>query len=86
LAALLPVERPVSWSCRAVHPRPGVRRDPVSAAALTGGRALSTRLLHAADGGLLYVDEINLLPDHLVESSRDLASRGVTGSSVRALS
>src|SRR5207249_4095011 len=34
-------------------------------------------LLHAADGGVLYVDEVNLLPDHLVDVLLDVAASGV---------
>ena len=34
-------------------------------------------LLAAADGGVLYVDEINLLADHLIDSLLDVAVSGV---------
>ncbi|HUY86909.1 MAG TPA: AAA family ATPase, partial [Acidimicrobiales bacterium] len=34
-------------------------------------------LLAAADGGVLYVDEVNLLPDHLVDVLLDVAASGV---------
>jgi magnesium chelatase subunit D len=34
-------------------------------------------LLAAADGGVLYVDEINLLPDHLVDVLLDVAASGI---------
>ena len=48
------------------------------AAALTGGeKRFEPGLLHAADGGVLYVDEINLLPDHLVDVLLDVAASGV---------
>jgi magnesium chelatase subunit D len=48
------------------------------AAALTGGeKRFDPGLLHAADGGVLYVDEINLLPDHLVDVLLDVAASGV---------
>ena len=47
-------------------------------AALTGGEVrFSPGLLSAADGGVLYVDEINLLPDHLVDVLLDVAASGV---------
>ena len=48
------------------------------AAALTGGeKRFDPGLLHAAHGGVLYVDEINLLPDHLVDVLLDVAATGV---------
>jgi magnesium chelatase subunit D len=48
------------------------------AAALTGGeRRFEPGLLAAADGGVLYVDEVNLLPDHLVDVLLDVAASGV---------
>ena len=37
----------------------------------------SPGLLKKADGGVLYVDEVNLLPDHLVDQLLDVASSGV---------
>jgi magnesium chelatase subunit D len=47
-------------------------------AALTGGeRRFAAGLLHAAHGGVLYVDEVNLLPDHLVDVLLDVAASGV---------
>src|SRR5207248_10336157 len=47
-------------------------------AALTGGeRRFLPGLLAAADGGVLYVDEVNLLPDHLVDLLLDVAASGV---------
>ncbi len=48
------------------------------AAALTSGeRRFQPGLLAAADGGVLYVDEVNLLPDHLVDVLLDVAASGV---------
>ncbi|MEA2973910.1 MAG: magnesium chelatase subunit [Actinomycetota bacterium] len=47
-------------------------------AALTGGEVrFKPGLLAAADGGVLYVDEVNLLADHLVDALLDAAASGV---------
>ncbi|MEB0046641.1 MULTISPECIES: ATP-binding protein [unclassified Pseudomonas] len=46
-------------------------------AALSQGRAqFSPGVLAKADGGVLYVDEVNLLPDHLVDLLLDVAASG----------
>lgn len=46
-------------------------------AALSEGRAqFSPGVLARADGGVLYVDEVNLLPDHLVDLLLDVAASG----------
>lgn len=42
----------------------------------TGHARFNPGLLSAADGGILYVDEINLLSDHLVDSVLDAAATG----------
>lgn len=42
----------------------------------TGHATVQKGLLSEADGGLLYVDEVNLLPDHLVDVLLDAASTG----------
>ncbi len=48
------------------------------AAALVGGqRRFEPGLLADAHGGVLYVDEVNLLPDHLVDILLDVAASGV---------
>lgn len=48
------------------------------AAALDGGGVrVQPGLLAAADGGVLYIDEVNLLPDHLVDVLLDVAASGV---------
>jgi magnesium chelatase subunit D len=41
-----------------------------------GGTQLRSGLLAQADGGVLYVDEVNLLPDHLVDLLLDAAAGG----------
>ncbi|MDA0162497.1 VWA domain-containing protein [Solirubrobacter ginsenosidimutans] len=41
-----------------------------------GAAAFKPGLLAAADGGVLYVDEVNLLPDHLVDVMLDAAALG----------
>ena len=45
--------------------------------ALKGDPALKSGLLAAANGGVLYVDEINLLPDHLTDALLDAVACGV---------
>src|SRR5207237_5590041 len=42
-----------------------------------GRRALQPGLLAAAHRGILYIDEVNLLPDHLVDGLLDAAALGV---------
>ena len=77
LAALLPGSAPF------VELPVGATEDRVVgtihlAAALTGGEKLfDPGLLALADGGVLYVDEVNLLPDHLVDVLLDVAASGV---------
>ena len=47
-------------------------------AALGEGRArFAPGVLAAAHGGVLYVDEVNLLPDHLVDLLLDVAASGI---------
>jgi magnesium chelatase subunit D len=45
--------------------------------ALDGEHRFEPGLLARADGGILYVDEVNLLPDHLVDALLDAAASGV---------
>src|SRR5204863_3580233 len=77
LAALLPGDAPfVELPVGATEDRLVGTID--LAAALTGGeRRFQSGLLADADGGVLYVDEVNLLPDHLVDVLLDVAASGV---------
>jgi magnesium chelatase subunit D len=45
--------------------------------ALDGEHRFEPGLLARAHGGILYVDEVNLLPDHLVDALLDAAASGV---------
>jgi magnesium chelatase subunit D len=45
--------------------------------ALEGEHEFEPGLLARAHGGILYVDEVNLLPDHLVDALLDAAASGV---------
>ena len=49
----------------------------MAAALTTGERRFQPGLLAEAHGGVLYVDEVNLLPDHLVDVLLDVAASGV---------
>ena len=49
----------------------------IAAALTTGERRFQPGLLAEANGGVLYVDEVNLLPDHLVDVLLDVAASGV---------
>lgn len=48
----------------------------ISAAILTGRRAFQPGLLARAHRGILYIDEVNLLDDHLTQSILDAAASG----------
>ncbi len=77
LAALLPgaaafVELPVGATEDRV-----VGSLDLEEALVEGRRRLQPGLLAAAHGGVLYVDEVNLLPDHLVDLLIDAAAFGV---------
>ena len=54
-------------------------------ALVEGVKALEPGLLAAANRGILYVDEINLLDDHLGDVLLDAAAMGSTWSSARGL-
>ena len=49
----------------------------IKAALADGATQFRPGLLSAAHGGVLYVDEVNLLPDHLVDVLLDVAASGV---------
>jgi len=49
----------------------------IEAALRSGEQRFRPGLLADADGGVLYVDEVNLLPDHLVDVLLDVAASGV---------
>lgn len=45
-------------------------------AAFQGSAALKPGLVHAADGGVLYIDEVNLLAGHLADTLLDVSATG----------
>jgi magnesium chelatase subunit D len=76
LAALLPGGAPfVELPVGATEDRL-VGTIDVGAVLTTGTRRFQPGLLAAAHGGVLYVDEVNLLPDHLVDVLLDVAASG----------
>src|SRR5689334_11003619 len=81
LAALLPAS-PTGEPAPFVELPLGATEDrvvgslDVSKALREGQTQLRSGLLARADGGILYVDEVNLLPDHLVDLLLDAAARG----------
>ncbi len=77
LAALLPGRAPfVELPVGATEDRVVGALD-LEAALTEGHRRLQPGLLAAAHGGVLYVDEVNLLADHLVDVLLDVAASGV---------
>lgn len=77
LAALLPNAAPfVELPVGATEDRVVGALD-LQGALVDGQRRLQPGLLAAAHGGVLYVDEVNLLPDHLVDVLLDVAASGV---------
>jgi magnesium chelatase subunit D len=75
LAGLLPPLRVVELPLGATEDR--VLGSLHLEKALRGERVLEPGLLAAADGGILYIDEVNLLPDHLIDILLDAAASGV---------
>ncbi len=77
LASVLPGEAPfVEIPLGATEDRV-VGSVDLRAALLEGERRFAPGLLAEADGGVLYVDEVNLLPDHLVDVLLDVAVSGI---------
>jgi magnesium chelatase subunit D len=77
LAALLPGDAPfVDLPLGATEDRVIGTLD-LRAALATGDRRFEPGLLAAANGGVLYIDEVNLLADHLVDALLDTAASGV---------
>ena len=77
LAALLSKDSPfVELPVSATEDRVVGSLD-LESALTTGQRRFHPGLLADADRGVLYVDEINLLPDHLVDVLLDVAASGV---------
>ncbi len=77
LAALLPGSAPfVELPVGATEDRL-VGTIDLAAALTEGQRRFERGLLFDAHGGVLYVDEVNLLPDHLVDVLLDVAASGV---------
>ena len=86
LADLLPGEAPfVDLPLGATEDRVIGTLDLASALAGGGGEPqVRPGLLAAAHNGVLYVDEINLLADHLVDTLLDVSVSGSTASSATA--
>ena len=67
-----------SSSCRSARASTGSSARSTSAARSTARRPSRPGLLARAHQGILYVDEVNLLPDHLVDALLDAAASGVS--------
>jgi magnesium chelatase subunit D len=77
LAALLPGEAPFADLPLGATEDRVVGTLDLQAALAGDGAVLQPGLLHDAHGGVLYVDEVNLLADHLVDVLLDVAVSGV---------
>jgi magnesium chelatase subunit D len=78
LAALLPGEAPFAeLPLGATEDRVVGTLDLAAALRDGGERRFEPGVLAAAHGGVLYVDEVNLLADHLVDVLLDVATSGV---------
>jgi magnesium chelatase subunit D len=83
-STLIRASRPLACGMRVVECPLNVTEDrlvgaiDIKAALQEGRRVLGGALLAEADGNILYVDEVNLLGDHIVNALLDAASGGVT--------
>jgi magnesium chelatase subunit D len=77
LSALLPGDAPFVELPLGAGEERVIGSIELSALLAGGAPTLKPGLLAAAHGGVLYVDEINLLPDHLVDALLDVATSGV---------
>jgi magnesium chelatase subunit I len=77
LAALLPGEAPFAELPLGASEDRLVGTLDLAVALTAGERRFEPGLLAAAHGGVLYVDEVNLLADHLVDVLLDVAVSGV---------
>ena len=67
-----------SWSFRSQRPRTACSaRSTWGTRSRPGERGFEPGLLARANRGILYVDEVNLLDDHLVDALLDVAASGV---------
>jgi magnesium chelatase subunit D len=77
LAALLPGEAPFAELPIGATEDRLVGTLDLATALRDGERRFEPGILAAAHGGVLYVDEVNLLPDHLVDVLLDVAASGL---------
>jgi magnesium chelatase subunit D len=83
-STLIRASRPLACGMRVVECPLNVTEDrlvgaiDIQAALQEGRRVLGGALLAEADGNILYVDEVNLLADHIVNALLDAAAGGVS--------
>src|ERR1700745_1522586 len=77
LASVLPGDAPVVEPPLCATADPVIGTIDLRAALSSGERHFEPGLLAAANGGVLYIDEVNLLADHLVDALLDVAASGV---------
>lgn len=82
-STLIRASRLLAWDMRIVECPLNITEDrlvgaiDIKAALQAGRRVPGRALLAEADGHILYVDEVNLLPDHIVNALLDAASGGI---------